>query len=305
MPFNIDTIKRCTRAFPALHRAIAFSWQFFIAHLVPDKLYLQIVYKNKKKRPLNLVNPTLFNEKLQWLKLYHRDPLMTVCADKYEVREYVKEKVGDSILNELYGVYESARDISLEALPDAFVLKTNHGSGRTHIIRDKSKADWKSILTDLDESLASNYFYWRREWVYKNIKPRIICEKLLLEDNQAPLDYKFHCFNSRPWFVQVDYGRFTNHTRNFFDTKWSLLPVEITYDRKTDFDYTASPKNLDLMLNLSHLLSGPFPFARVDFYEVEGKVIFGEITFYPESGFNAFNSDTFNEEWGRLLDLPK
>lgn len=300
----IERIKTYTRSSPTIHRSLSFLWQIAIRYLIPDALYLRTLYRSRTKSRLRLNQPLLFTEKVQWLKIHYRDPLMTVCADKYEVRGYVRKKAGNSVLNELYGVYDSTSEIDLEALPGSFVLKTNHGSGRTHIIEDKSKADWPAIFKDLEISLAGNFYYWAREWAYKNIKPRIVCEKLILEEGSPPRDYKFFCFNSVPKLIQVDYERFTGHKRNMFDTDWNLIPVTYIYPQMKEADSFSPPSNLSRMMELSRILSAPFPFARVDFYDVDNRVVFGEITFYPDSGFGGFEPKEFNRLWGDLLELP-
>ncbi|GAE95212.1 glycosyltransferase [Gracilibacillus boraciitolerans JCM 21714] len=249
----------------------------------------------------NLKNPKSFNEKLQFLKLYHRDPLMTQCADKYEVRKYISEKIGDHVLNELYGVYDSVEEIDFGSLPKEFVMKVTHGSGQNLICKDKSEIDWNKEKENLKKYMKKNHYYFNGEWPYKDIKPRIIVEKFLTDKGTVPMDYKLFCINGYVEFIVVDEDRFGEHKQTLYDKGWNKLGVKMTYENSKN--NIEKPKSFDDMLDVAEKLSKPFPFARIDFYEVKEKLVFGEITFYPKSGCINFSPSTFNNELGERFNV--
>ena len=278
--------------------------KFYYKYLLTDKQIIKKNFKQKLGRDVVLENPVKYNDKLQWLKLYWRDPLATLCADKYEVRKYVSETIGSEYLNELYDVYESVDEIELENLPNKFVLKGTHGAGYNIICEDKRSLNWKQEYKKMKRWLRSNYYYGNGEWVYKDIKPRIICEKYLDDGTgKPPMDYKVFCFNGEPKLIEVDIDRFGSHKRNFYDVNWQFKNVEIRVpsDKKVKIK---KPKMLNEMLELSKRLSKNFPHARVDFYDVKGQIIFGEITFFHASGLGKFNPPEFEKEMGDWLKLP-
>lgn len=293
-------LKAAIKRNPFLFRTIL-SARNKISVLVPDKTYISRQYRLKTGKVLNLNHPVTFNEKLQWLKLNWRKNIFTACADKYEVRNYVETRVGKGILNELHGVYLRPESIELSSLPDKFVLKVTHGSGQNVICMDKSKLDWKKTCDDLKTFLALNHYYHGREWPYKNIPPRIVCEKYLEEDGDLPKDYKFFCFNGEPKVIQVDTGRFQEHQRNMYDTDWNPLNFSLQYPQGETVD---KPSRLKEMLEYAKSLSEDMPFVRVDFYQVNDRVIFGEMTFFPENGNGRFSPDTYDALLGSYLKLP-
>lgn len=259
-------------------------------------------YKESFSKDLDLIKPNTFNEKLQWLKLFERNPLYTKLADKYLVRKYVADKVGKEILNELYGVYEKFEDINFQKLPQSFVIKATHGSGWNIICKNKRDIDLILVKKEINSWLSDNYYNYGKEYVYKNIKPRIIIEKYLGYKNGSSLnDYKFFCFHGEPRFIQVDIDRFTNHTRNFYDLQWDLLPFELLYESNNN--PVPKPKNLSLMIEICNKLSKGINFCRVDLYDLDDKVIFGEITFYPENGLGHFKPYEYDEKIGKFLKL--
>src|SRR5690625_2342352 len=211
--------------------------EFYYKYLLSDKRILQKRFRERLDRELDLENPVKFNDKLQWLKLYWRDPLATQCADKYGVREYVKEKIGAQYLNELIAVYDSVDEIDIGKLPNSFVLKGTHGSGFNIICKDKNKMDWDKEFKKMRRWMWTNYYLPKREWVYKNIKPRIICEAFLEQDDDDELrDYRFFCFNGEPKFIAVDLSITDKKKtrRNLYDLNWTLLEGEITYPNETN-----------------------------------------------------------------------
>jgi len=251
----------------------------------------------------NIDNPRTFNEKVQWLKLYYRDPLMTQCADKYKVRDYIKENIGEEYLIKLLGVYDDVNQIEFDKLPDKFVLKVNHGCAQNIICENKDELDIEDAKNKLREWLkpGSNHYYFSYEWSYKNIKPNIVCEAFI--GTQADLkDYKFMCFNGRVKLMYVSSERKTGLKIDFFDLTWRKLPFINSFPNSQQ--EIRKPKNFDLMVSLAEKLARPFPLVRVDLYEVDGRVYTGEMTFYPNNGFRPFNPEEWDCKLGDMLKLP-
>lgn len=273
-----------------------------LANILPDKLYLKLLYRRVMGKKLNLDNPKTFNEKLNWLKLYDRKPEYSRMVDKYEAKKYVASIIGEECIITTYGVWERFDDIDFNQLPDQFVLKCTHDSGSIYICRDKSKFDFKGVRNTIEKSLSRNYYYPGREWVYKDVKPRILIEKMITDNNGVDInDYKFFNFNGSPKFIQVDIDRFTNHRRNFYDLNWQLLDVELTYERTNS--KIEKPQNLEKMVVFSRLLAKNIPFCRTDFYSIGDKIYFGEITFYPEAGFKNFSPELWNKNIGDWIPI--
>ncbi|MEX2512332.1 MAG: ATP-grasp fold amidoligase family protein [Cyclobacteriaceae bacterium] len=252
-----------------------------------------------------LENPKTFSEKLQWLKLYDRNQEYTKMVDKYQVREYIKEQLGEEYLIPLIGVYDSFDEIDFENLPAKFVLKCTHDSGGLVICKDKSKLNIKKAKQKIKRSLQRNYYDPTREWPYKNVKPRLVCEKYMVDESGIELkDYKIFCFNGEPKVIQVDFDRFNGHKRNFYDTNWNYIAVEYKYPTYSEKEFK-KPEKLKDMVKFAKILSKGISFIRIDFYLINSKVYFGEITFYPESGFGKFIPESYNELLGTWMDLPK
>lgn len=275
----------------------------FILNCLSDNLFLKVQYYRKFKKSLNLKNPKTFNEKIQWLKLNDRTPLHTLCADKLKVRDYIKELLGEKYLIPLFLSTKNVEDITPDNLPNyPVIIKTNHDSGTYFIIKNKENQNWEEIRAKLSKSLKTNYYSAGREWQYKNIEPFIIVEKLLLtNDLKIPQDLKFHCFNGKVKFIQVDIDRQDNHRRSLFNTEWDLLNFGLCYPSGISIE---KPKNLELLLLLAEKIASKFDFSRIDFYELGDKIYFGEITFHPESGFGVFYPEEKDLEYGDLLKLP-
>ena len=288
--------------------------------LIFPKWYVRYLYKKVLKKKLDLRNPKDFNEKIQWLKIYSDTSQWTTLADKYKVREYVTQcGLGDSLVK-LYGVWERAEEIDFNKLPDSFVLKTNHGYGRVILVNDKSKLDISLTITQLNKWVKEKYGLVTFEPHYWNIERRIIAEELLQDNYNAEfssslIDYKFYCFNGEPDIVELIYDRkiitvgsnVKRKDSNFkacaFDLDWNPLP-EIYTEECDHHIPTEIPKpgRLDKMLEICKTLSLPFPSVRVDLYEVNNKVYFGEMTFTPGGGMNFFTPEYFLE-MGDLIDL--
>ena len=271
-----------------------------------DKAFYTIVYEVSMGKKLNLEEPRLYNEKLQWLKLYYRRPDLTNIVDKYKVREYVAGKIGDSYLVPLLGKWDTVEEIDINKLPQQFVLKCNHDQGSVVICKDKSTFHWDKAKEKLKRKLHTNH-YWRiREWPYKGITPCIIGEKYLESDtgNEDLTDYKVLCFNGEPKLIEVHYGRFKGtHTQDFYDADWNK--TEITqYGTPMSDVIMEKPSFKEEMLQLSKMLSRDFPHIRVDWYFTNGKLYFSELTLYDASGFDPFDADE-EELLGQWLTLPE
>lgn len=281
--------------------------RFRVNHLLKDdETVIREKYRNVFGRELDLENPKTFNEKIQWRILRDRKDIYTQLADKYLVRDYVKEKIGEEYLIKLLGVYEKAEDINYDSLPNKFVLKCNHDSGSVIICKDKSTFDRKAANKKLNFFLKRNFYYMTREWHYKNIKPLIICEEFLEEDGKAPIDYKYHCLNNDVKFIQVDIGRFENHKRNNFDKNWKLTPFIFgpkEYNFDNNYKRVEKPKKFEEMKKLALKIAEDFDYCRVDFYEVNEKIYFGEITFTPGAGLEVFSDPKIGEELSKIWVL--
>lgn len=277
--------------------------KFLKYRVIPDKIFIKYNFQKRVGYDLNLKNPRSFNEKLQWLKFNYKNPFMTVCADKYAVREYVRDKIGEEYLIPLIKIYEDFSEVKFDELPDSFALKATHGSGWNIICRNKKDIEFKNVQKVLKKWQNTNYYSLGKEWAYKKIPPRFLCEELILdENNKSPMDYKFFCFNGVPKFIQVDIDRFETHKRLFYDVRWSKQAFGLLYDIP-DFDLD-SPPNLPLMIELAKKLAEDFPFVRVDFYNLNGKIFFGELTFYPENGTGIFIPQQWDRKFGDFLKLP-
>lgn len=261
-------------------------------------------YKNRTGKDLNLENPLTFNEKIQWLKLYDNSPLKTILSDKYRVRKWVEEKIGKEYLIPIIGVWDKFEDINFDDMPYRFVLKANHGSHWNIIVKEKPKFDKKNARRKFNKWLKRNYAYKAGlELQYSGIKPKIIAEHYI-EDSKGELnDYKILCFNGEPKFIWIDCGRYTKgRTKNIYDINWNLQPFTMTYPA-SDKEIPA-PRNLDKMIELARILSNGFTFVRVDLYNVDGKIYFGEMTFTSMSGVDKFEPEKYDLELGKMLELP-
>ncbi len=274
---------------------------------IDDKTMLKIQYRLKTGNKLNLKCPKRYTEKLQWYKLYYRVPLLTQCSDKYAVREYVKSKGLGFLLNENYGHYSSVEEIDFQALPNSFAIKSTTGSGDNIIVKDKSSADIEAIKVKVREWMTGNHKSLGREWCYYGIKPSIIVEKYLGRDKNGDLpDYKFFCFQGKVYcaYIMVNYTE--NHANGqlgFYDKDFKKLPFCRMDYRDIDFELE-KPKGYEKMVEYAEILSRDFPHARIDFFDIDGHIVFGEITFYNASGYTKFKPDSYDYELGKQFVLP-
>lgn len=274
---------------------------------LPDKTYIKLYYRLRVGRPLNTENPTTLNEKLQWLKFNYRFPLQSIVSDKLLVRDYVAEKIGAEYLIPLLGSWENYDDVDFDKLPEQFVLKCNHDSGGLVVCTDKSKLNHKEAKRKLEKSLKSNFFYIGREYQYRNIKPRIICEQFISDNGKVPMDYKIYCFNGNPDVILVCRDRFSNNSHRasylYFDQDWKFQPLNKEDENLVDVDIL-KPKNLDKMIEIARELSKDFFFARIDLYNIDGQIYFGEITLSPNSGFDPDIKYETDLMFGEKLKIP-
>lgn len=273
---------------------------FGLLNWLPDAAYLKGCFRAKMGYKLDLENPKTFNEKLQWLKLHDRNPVYTQMVDKYAVREYIKNTIGEEYLIPLLGVWDSFDEIDFNSLPEQFVLKMNHDSGTVVICKDKKTFDIEAARKKINKRINYNYYYPWREWPYKNVKPKIIAEQFMsLPGNTDLIDYKFLCFNGEVKCEFTCTNRRSESGLNvtFFDTDWNRLPFERHYP--ADKNEIQKPALFSEMLYLSEFIAKDLKciFVRVDFYEVDGKIYFGEFTLYPGTGMEEFTP----EKWDRIL----
>lgn len=269
-----------------------------------DRKYLEYVYKEHMGKNLNLDNPKTFNEKLQWLKLNNRNTMYTKLVDKYEVREYVSKVIGSNYLIPLLGVFDSYKEIDFDKLPNQFVLKLTHDSGTVIICKDKTKLNRKQTISKLKKGLKRKYFYLYREWPYKDVKPRIIAEKYMKDNNSSVLnDYKFYCFNGEPKMMFIITERGNDPKINFFDMDFNEINLHQGF--KKGEKKLEKPKKFDEMIKLARKLSYGIPHVRVDFYIINGKVYFGELTFFDSAGLEKFEPEKYDEILGSYIDLNK
>lgn len=275
-------------------------------YLLPDAWYLKIRYKKLFQHPLNLRNPQRFTEKMQWLKLYDRNPLYHKLVDKYDVKPIIERIIGEEYIIKTLGVWDRYEDIDFDKLPNQFVLKCTHDSASIVICRDKSTFDPSKYARKYNEVfLKTDYYHFRnKQWAYKGLKPRIIAEEYIEDDTYDSLsDYKLYCFNGVAKGVYVTINRFTKLSVSMYDMDWNLMPFEHIHPNRGE--KVAKPKHLDLMKELAEKIARYIdnPFVRVDFYETNGKVYFGEITFYPEGGMCYFKPEEWDYTMGGWMDI--
>ncbi len=272
---------------------------------MPDKQYLRFAYQVHMGNRLDLDNPKTFNEKIQWLKLYDRKQIYTTMVDKQAVKEYVEPLIGKEHIIPTIGLWDKPDEVELSELPDQFVLKCTHDSGSIVICKGKRNFDFYRAKKMLQKHLKKSTYWFGREWPYKNVVPRIIAEPYLEDDTVQELpDYKIHCFNGEPKVILVCKNRYSvgGLTEDFFDTKWEHLDVKRPGLMNAK-GMIKCPLELETMLDKSRILAKGLPFIRVDFYIVNHHVFFGELTFFPTSGFQKFIPESFDKQMGDWIDL--
>lgn len=282
---------------------LAFAHRGFFNRM-SDESFLKLKYWAKLGKKLNLDAPCTFNEKLQWLKLYDRKPEYTTMVDKYAAKAYAGGRIGEEHVIPTLGIWDSFDEIDFDSLPDRFVLKCTHDSGGVMICEDKKTLDFKAARRKLNKCLKRNYYLKSREWPYKDVKPRILAEQYMVDEATGELrDYKFFCFHGQVKCFKVDFDRNVSHRANYYDPEGNLLDFGETVCPPDYAKEIELPGTLRQMEEYAGRLSANCPFLRVDFYDVNGRIYFGEFTFYPNSGFGSFTDDRWDDRMGAWLSL--
>lgn len=294
----------------SINKYIHFQLRKVLVEIFPDNLYLIWEYYYRTGRFLNLLNPKTFTEKIQWLKLYYIKAEYTRMVDKVDAKEYAANLIGEEYIIPTLGVWNSAEEIDWNALPNQFVIKATNDSGGIVVCRNKTTLDIEKAVSKLKKGIGKNYYKYNKEYPYKDVKPRIIAEKYM-EDKSSHctdlVDYKFYCFNGTPLYCQVIQNRSTRETIDFFDMNWNLMPfIGLNKNVIHSDKAVPCPHNYKKMQELvKALITSDMPFVRVDLYEVNGAVFFGEITFFPKSGMGNFYPTEWNRKLGDLIHLPQ
>lgn len=291
----IKYLKDPFRALGALVRATSCIW--------PDKVYISLLYRFKLGEKMNWKSPQTYNEKLQWLKLYNRNPLYTEMVDKVKAKEYVASIIGEEYIIPTLGVWNNPYEIDFNALPNRFVLKCNHNSGLgMYICKDKSQMDVVRVLKNLRKGLKQNYYMNHREWPYKSVKRKVFAEKYMEDDGDALTDYKFFCFNGTPQFMYISKDASAYPTTDFFDMNWNHLTIRMK-DPNAKL-LPEEPVKFEEMKELAKKLSAGIPHVRIDFYVIDNQIYFGEFTFFHNAGYSKIEPKEWNYKIGKWLELP-
>ena len=276
-----------------------------LLNVLSDKAYVKLLYRLRFNKPLNLKNPKTFNEKMQWLKVYDKNPLYTKMVDKYLVKAYVADQIGEEYIIPTLGVWDSFDDIDFNMLPEQFVIKCTHDSGGLVICRDKSKLDKEAVRKKIEKSLKTNYYWHGREWPYKNVPRRVMAETYMQDGDTEYLPvYKFFCFDGKAKIVQtIQNDKMPNETIDYFDREWNLLDLKQKYPNSTN--PLSKPALFDKMLEIADTLAkAKKSFIRVDLYFINGRIYFSEFTFFSDSGTAAFCPDSWDSVLGDMIALP-
>ena len=295
----IRLIKKPTKMVLPMGQNGCFSW-------IPDELYLKMLFRCEMGKKLNLENPKTFSEKIQWLKLHDRQPRYTLLVDKYQAKDIVAKIIGQEYVIPNYKVWDNPDLVDFDSLPESFVIKCNHDSGGLVICRDKKSLNKEKAVNELKEHFNKNLYLQSREWAYKNIEHKILAEKLITDpDNKDLIDYKFYCFNGKPVYCQVIKDRNTDETLDFYDREWKLMEFTglATGPEPKRGAYTEKPIHYEKMLEIAEVLARDTYFVRIDLYNVQGKIYFGEFTLYPKSGLGQFYPDKWNTILGDMINL--
>ena len=302
---NIKKIKQKINTFSKKPEEILVKMLYLLSPIFTDKMYLKMLFPLKVGYKLDLKNPKTFNAKLQWLKLFYRNPEIPTLVDKYEFKTYISNIFGKQYVVENYGVWDSFEEIDFNNLPDKFVLKTTHDQGGVVICNDKSTFNLVEARKKLNKHLKRKFFYLFREWPYKYVKPRIIAEKILITEKFEELvDYKFYCFNGEVKILFIAEGRQREESIfDFYDLNFNRLDIEREGHRRSRVGHV-KPDNFEIMVKLAAKISSDFPHVRVDFYNINGSVYFGECTFFTGGGFKPFFPEKWDYILGNYLKLP-
>lgn len=271
--------------------------------LISDSLYTRLKFRKNLHRWPDLKNPRTFNEKLCWLKLHRREPEMSVMVDKAQAKDYVRDILGEEYIIPTFGLWERAEDIDFGLLPDRFVMKGTHDSGRVIVCTDKNQLDFDRARQEMQQSLDRDFYAITREWPYKNVPHRIIAEQFIRQSDGGLTDYKFFCFNGHVDCVMVCIDRHLGKPKfYFFDRNWNFLRLNKRGVAAPEGFTLPRPEGMERMFEIASILSKGQPFVRVDLYNVDGKIYFGELTFYPDGGVDPNILPSTDQRWGDLLD---
>jgi hypothetical protein len=277
-----------------------------VVRWTPDHVVQARQFHRAFGRPIDWRRPTTFNEKIHWIRRYERSPLLPQLADKVAVRRYVEERLGPGVLTDLIGTWDRPEVIPWATLPTPCVLKMNWGSRMNLFLWDQSSLDVPDASAQLDAWRQCNFYWHLREWAYKDIPPLILGERMLLTTaGEIPPDYKLFCFDGVPRLVQVDFKRFTQHTRALYRLPWEFIPVQYRYPVTPNAAQLPPPPNLQRMIDDAATLGAGLPFVRADFYDLGDRVVFGELTWYPEAGCGSFSPAIYDAEFGQWLPLRR
>lgn len=293
---------RKTNTFVKRPRVLMVKLIQYFSPFLSDEIYLKLLFYWQVGYKLDLKNPQTFNEKLNWMKLYYQNPMLPVLCDKFEVKEYVGERIGLEHVVPNYGVWDNFDQIDFDKLPSAFVLKTTHDQGGVVVCTEKSNFEIEKARQKLNKHMRSNLYLKFRERPYRNVKPRIIAEQLLIGGESGLRDYKFFCFNGEVKLMYIATERSKGKPKfDFYDVNFNHLDIKQSYPQSDKI--LERPENFDVMISLASKLSKGFPQVRVDFYDVNGQVFFGEFTFFHHGGVQAFHPVDWDYELGRYIDL--
>lgn len=291
-------------------KILYFRAQYFLAKIIPDETYIRLQYRLRTGQKLNLESPSLYNEKIQWLKLHYKNPLLKQCIDKWDVRAYVESKGLGHLLIPAYGPFETVNEIDKSSLPNSFILKLTNGSSFNIICKNKDNFDFDDAQKKFEKWKNIDFFSARREWAYKDVPNRIMCEDLLqMPSGGLPSDVRFFCFNGEPEVIAIDLDsvvgtvKTSNYYRHLFTPNWEPINATIEYPKKPDFE-PVRPENLDELIEVARALSEDFPAVRVDLYNIGSTIFFGELTFYHASGYQNIQPLSFHKKMGNYLVLP-
>lgn len=275
-----------------------------ISHFLSDEQYVKLFYRFRMGEKLDLQNPITYSEKLQWIKLYDHNPMYTTLVDKYRVKQYVGDIIGTDYVIPLLGVWDSVDEIDWDKLPNQFVLKVNHDSGSSVICRDKNTLNITEAKKRLNKAYRKNYYYESREWPYKYVKPKVFAEAYMEDEYGELRDYKFFCFDGevKAMFIATDRSKGSGICFDFFDADFNHLPfIQGHPNAKKHPD---KPKGFEEMKKIASLLSKGIPEVRIDFYDVNGRIYFGEFTFFHFGGTEKFHPKEWDYTFGNWIKLP-
>lgn len=276
-----------------------------LGKFISDEKYIAKQYKMRTRKVLNLENPELYNEKVQDYKLHYHNHILKQLVDKYDVRRFVEDKIGGDYLTKLYGVYNTVDEIPFEKLPSKFVMKLTNGSGFNYICIDKNEKEIKKIKSRFKKWMRLDFYMLGREWAYKDVPNRIVCEEFLESDSSYGLnDYKVFCFDGKAKLIQVDFDRFKDHKRNLYTPDWTFIDEKVAYENDPMAEIER-PENLEEMVECAQKLAEGFPQVRVDFYSIGNRLVFGEMTFYHGAGYLHFDNEDFERKLGSYWKINK